>query len=81
MVSMPLNKGNLRNSRCQSVGCDSLYLQSELKITHANTPTALSRFRNVIFLHHYVMACRKTVIVLKVSNVTFAELFTSNAKI
>jgi len=25
------------------------------KVTHANTPTALSRFKNVIFRHHYVM--------------------------
>jgi len=29
-------------------------LQSELKVTHENTPTALSRFKNVIFRHHYV---------------------------
>ena len=30
-------------------------LQSELKVTHENTPTALPRFKNVIFRHHYVM--------------------------
>jgi len=30
-------------------------LQSELKVTHDNTPTALPRFKNVIFRHHYVM--------------------------
>jgi len=29
--------------------------QSELKVTHAYTPTALPRFKNVIFRHHYVM--------------------------
>jgi len=29
--------------------------QSELKVTHANTPTPLPRFKNVIFWHHYVM--------------------------
>ena len=29
--------------------------QSELKVTHENTPTALPRFKNVIFRHHYVM--------------------------
>jgi len=26
-----------------------------LKVTHANTPTPLPRFKNVIFRHHYVM--------------------------
>jgi len=41
-------RGHLRNSRCPSTGlihstCSS-NLQSELKVTHANTPTALSRF-------------------------------------
>jgi len=30
-------------------------LQSELYITHANTPTAPSRFKNVISRHHYVI--------------------------
>jgi len=30
-------------------------LQSELKLTHENVPTALPRFKNVIFRHHYVM--------------------------
>jgi len=30
-------------------------LQSELYTTHANTPTAPSRFNNVIFRHHYVI--------------------------
>ena len=30
-------------------------LQSELNVTHENTPTALPRFNNVIFLHHNVM--------------------------
>jgi len=29
--------------------------QFELKVTHENTPTALPRFKNVIFRHHYVM--------------------------
>jgi len=29
--------------------------QSELKVTHANTPTPLPRFKNVILRHHYVM--------------------------
>jgi len=32
--------------------CDQ---QSELKATHENAPTALSRFKNGIFWHHYVM--------------------------
>jgi len=30
-------------------------LQSELKVTRENAPTALPRFKNVIFRHHYVM--------------------------
>jgi len=49
----------LRNSRCLSDGSDSLYLQFKptiwLKVTYENTPTALPRFKNVIFRHHLVM--------------------------
>jgi len=30
-------------------------LQTELKVTHENSPTALPRFKNVILRHHYVM--------------------------
>jgi len=47
--------------RCLSAVSYSLYstcswnLQSELKVTHESTPTALPRFKNVIFRHHYVM--------------------------
>jgi len=52
--------------------------QSELNVTHANTPTALPRFKNVIF--HTIASCRKTAVVLKLCNVTFAEFFTSTAK-
>ena len=33
----------------------SCNLQSELKITHENALTAVPRFKNVIFRHHYVM--------------------------
>jgi len=49
----------LRNSRCYRLvliysACSS-NRQSELKVTHAHTPTALPRFKNVIFRHHYVM--------------------------
>ena len=48
-----------RNSHCLSPGSDSLYLQFKqtiwVKVTHANTPTALPRFKNVIFRHRYVM--------------------------
>jgi len=29
--------------------------QYKLKVSHVNTPTALSRFKMVIFRHHYVM--------------------------
>jgi len=49
---------------------------SELKVTHASTPTPLPHFKNVIFRHHYVM---KTAVVLKL-NIPVAEFFTSNAK-
>jgi len=53
----------LRNSRCMSVGFDSLSTcssnrQSELKVTHANTPKTLSRLQERYFprfLHHDVM--------------------------
>jgi len=56
-------------------------LQSELKVTHENTPTALPRFKNVIFRHHYVMQKNsKTAVVLKLIKVIFAKFFTSTAK-
>ena len=53
-------------------------LQSELKVTHENAPTALSRFKSVIFRHHHVM--QKSAVVLKVRKVIFAKFFTSTAK-
>ena len=61
MFSIPSNNGDLRNSHCLSTGSDSLQAtwssnrQSELRVTHANTPASLLRFKNVIFRHHYVM--------------------------
>jgi len=50
----------LRNSRYPLAGSDSLSTcssnrQPELKVAHANTPTAPPHFKNVIFRHHYVM--------------------------
>jgi len=53
-------------------------LQSELKVTHENAPTALPRLKNVIFRHHYVM--QKTAVVLKLRKVIFAKFFTSTTK-
>jgi len=48
----------LRNLRCLSAGSDSLYCrsneQSDLKVTHENTPNAPPCFKSVIFWHHYV---------------------------
>jgi len=52
--------------------------QSEFHVTHANTPTALLDLKNVNF--HTVALFRKTAVVLKLWNVTFAEFFTSTAK-
>jgi len=52
--------------------------QFALKVTHATAPSAQTRFKNVIFRHHYVM--QKTAFLLKLSNVAFAEFFTSTAK-
>jgi len=53
-------------------------LQSKLKVTHENAPTALPRFKNVIFRHYYVM--QKTAVVVKLRKVVFAKFFTSTAK-
>jgi len=52
--------------------------QFALKVTHATEPSAQPRFKNVIFRNHYVM--QKTAVLLKLSNVAFAESFTSTAK-
>ena len=60
MLSIPLNKGDfyethaayrlvLIHSICSSTR------QSELKVTHENTRTALPGFKNVIFRHNYIM--------------------------
>jgi len=84
MLSIPFNKKDfyethmayrlaLVHSTCSS------NRHFELKLTHANISTAIPRFKNVIFRHHYAM--QKTTVVLKRSNVTFAEFFTSTTKI
>jgi len=51
------------------------------KSPKVTTPAALSRFKNVIFRHIRITVCRKAAVVLKLSNFTFAEFFTSTAKI
>ena len=58
MLSMPLNKGDFYKTRAAyrlaliHSTCSS-NRQSELKVTHTNTPAVLPRFKNVIFRHHY----------------------------
>jgi len=78
MLTLPLNK-DLRNSHCLWASSDysscSSNRQFALKVTHA---IAQSRFKNVIFRHHYVM--QKIAVLLTLSNVAFAEFFTSTAK-
>jgi len=60
MLSTPLNKGDLYEIHAAywlvviHSACSS-NRQSEFKVTHTNTPTALPRFKNVISRHHYVM--------------------------
>jgi len=55
-------------------------LPSELWIiTYANTRTELSRFMNLIF--RYFQPFRKTSVLLKMNNLTLAEIFNSAAKI
>jgi len=60
MLSIPLNKEDFYEIhaayRVVLIHCAcSSNRQSEFKVTHANTPAALPRFKNVIFRHHYVM--------------------------
>jgi len=85
MLSIPLNKHFYETHTAYGLALtsDSLYLQLKnqqfaLKVTHATVPSAQPRFKNVIFRHHYVM--QKTAVLLKLSNVAFAEFFTSTAK-
>jgi len=61
------------------VSCSSS-LKSELKITDANTPTALSRFKNVM-LKIPLLRSEKASFLLKLSTPTFVEFSTSPAKI
>jgi len=53
--------------------------QSQLKVIHANTLTALLRFNNVIFRHHYVM--QKKSRCTETEQRYFAEFFTSTSNI
>jgi len=60
MLSKPLNKGYFYETHVayRLAPIHSTYSsnrKSKLEVTHANTPTALLRFKNVIFRHHYVM--------------------------
>jgi len=84
MLSTPFNKGDfyephaadwlaLVHSIC------SLNRQSELKVTHANTPTGLPASRTSF--SGTIASCRKTVVVMKQSNDIFAGFLTSTAKI
>jgi len=60
MLSVPLNTGNFFETRAAyrmaviHSTCSS-NRPSELKVIHASIPTALPRFKSVIFRHHYVM--------------------------
>jgi len=69
----------LRNSRCLSAGSDSIYLQ--FKFTRANTPTALPRFMNVIFRHHYVMQKSSRCIEIEQATLPLQSASPSTAKI
>jgi len=53
-------------------------LQSELKVTHENTPTAPPRFKNVIFRHHYVK--QKNSSCIETEKSILAKYITSTAK-
>jgi len=60
MLSILLNKGDFYETlvvcRLALIHCIcNSNRQSELKVTHANTPTSLPRFKKVNFQHHYVM--------------------------
>ena len=65
-------KATSRKPRCLSVGSYSFYLQlynlqSELKVTHENVPTALPHFKNVIFRHYYIMQKNSSYIETEIS--------------
>jgi len=53
VLSIPLTKEYFTKLTLIHSTC-SLNRQSELKLMHANTLTALPRFKNVTFRHHYV---------------------------
>jgi len=82
MLSIPLHKGDFYETHASHLAlihstCSS-NRQSELKVTHANTPTTLPHFKNVIADTIKVM--QKIAVVLKLRNVTFTEFFTSSAR-
>jgi len=56
--------------------------QSELKVTHANTPTAVLHFpASRTSFSDTITSSRKTAVALKLSYVPFVEFFTLTAKI
>jgi len=75
----------LRNSRCLPAGSDSLYLLT------VQTDNLSSKLLTQTYQLHYpaattsfsdtIASCRKTAVVLKMSNIAFAEFLTSTAKI
>jgi len=83
MLSMPLNKDFYETQTAYGLAlihstCSS-NRQFALKVTHATASFAQSGFKNVIFRHHYVM--QTTAVLVKLSNVTSSEFFTSTAKL
>jgi len=71
-------------THCLSTGTDSLNLKfkctSGTLNAHVNTPTALDSL-HVLPFSDTITSYRKTSVLQKLINITFAEFFTSHAKI
>jgi len=74
----------LRNSRYLSVGSDSLHLQFKTYNLSSKLPTQAHQLHYSASRTSFcdtITSYRKTAVVLKLSSLTFAEFFTSTAKI
>jgi len=85
LVSKPLNKGDFYETHAISYRLALIHftcssnVQPELYVSCVNTSTALTASRTSF--SDTIMSCRKTAVSLKLSNVTYAEFFTSTTKI
>jgi len=83
ILSIPLNKDYLWNSHCLWASSDSLYFQFKPTICTQSHPRNRTIRTTPLHERHFpppLCHAKTTAVLLTLSNVTFAEFFTSTAK-